>query len=262
MADEDFSAADLDPFRKKPTVAGVFVDFDGTLSEIVKVPSEATPVSGAPELLDALAAAYHKVAVLSGRPVEFLTPFFGDQVILSGLYGLEVVDHGQRVDHPMGGAWREVVDDVAAVSEARGPAGMRVESKGLSITLHYRGRPRLEPKVRAWAEQWAARSGLVCRPARMSFELHPPIPADKGTALLDLADGLDAVCYVGDDVGDLPAFDALDKIAADGVHTWKVGVHSDEESSEMIRRSDTAVEGPEGVVRLLQALRPGARRKR
>ena len=84
------------------------------------------------------------------------------------------------------------------------PAGMHVESKGLSITLHYRGRPRLEPRVRAFAEAQAARSGLECRPARMSYELHPPIPADKGSALAELSEGLAAVAFIGDDVGDLP----------------------------------------------------------
>ncbi len=257
MSAEPIVEADIELFRKDAGVAGIFVDFDGTLSEIVKDPSEAMPRAGAAELLDELATAYKKVAVLSGRPVDFLVPFFSELVELSGIYGLEVVEHGNRVDHPMGGAWREVIDDVAAVSRARGPAGMRVESKGLSITLHYRGRPRLEPKVRAWAEQWATRSGLLCRPARMSFELHPPIPADKGTALLDLADALEAVCYVGDDVGDLPAFDALDKLAADGVRTLKVAVHSDEESPEILQRADATVNGPAGVVKLLESLRPG-----
>lgn len=258
MTARQVSESQVEPFLKKPTVAGIFVDFDGTLSEIVRDPSEATPRAGAAELLDELASSYHKVAVLSGRPVDFLKGFFGGSaVVLSGLYGLEVVDHGMRVDHPLGGAWREVVDDVASVSKARGPAGMRVESKGLSITLHYRGRPRLEPKVRAWAEQWAARSGLVCRPARMSFELHPPIPVDKGTAVLDLADSLEAVCYIGDDLGDLPAFDALEKLSGDGVRTFKVAVRSDEESDEVIRRADATVDGPEGVIALLEKFHAG-----
>jgi len=254
---EPFAGADLDRFRSKPAGSGIFVDFDGTLSEIVNDPAAATPAPGAIELLDDLASEYQKVVVISGRPVEFLESFFGAGVTLSGLYGLEVIDGGERFDHPMGGAWREVVDDVAAVSSARGPAGMRVESKGLSITFHYRGRPRLEPKVRAWAEQWASRSGLVCRPARMSFELHPPIPADKGTALLDLADSLYGVCYLGDDLGDLPAFDALDKLSGDGVQVLRVAVRSDEECAELVDRADVAVDGPGGVIQLLEALRPG-----
>jgi trehalose 6-phosphate phosphatase len=250
------AASDLDAFRRQPTQAGLFTDFDGTVSDIVKEPSDATPVAGATDLLTELAASYGKVAVVSGRPVEFLVPFFGPGVVLCGLYGLEVIDHGTRTDHPMGGTWREVVDDVASVSRARGPAGMLVESKGLSLTLHYRGRPRLEPKVRAWAEQWASRSGLLCRPARMSYELHPPIPADKGTAILEQAKDLAAVCFIGDDEGDGPAFDALDKLKVEGVHTWRVAVHSDEESSDLVDRSDLAVDGPSGVVELLRALLP------
>jgi trehalose 6-phosphate phosphatase len=250
------TAADLDWFRRRPEHAGVFADFDGTLSDIVKSPSEATPVSGASALMIELAAIYAKVGVISGRPIAFLQPFFGSDVVISGLYGLEVLDHGRRIDHPLGGAWREVIDDVAAVSRARGPAGMLVEPKGLSLTLHYRGRPRLEPKVRAWAEQWAARSGLQCRTARMSYELHPPIPADKGTALLQQAEDLESVCFIGDDDGDLPAYDALDKLKVEGVHTWRVAVHSDEEPTDLIERADLIVDGPAGVVDLLRALRP------
>ena len=107
--------------------------------------------------------------------------------------------------------WREVIDDVATVSRATGPEDMQVESKGLSLTLHYRGHPELEGEVRSLAERQAARSGLSLRSARMSYELHPPIDADKGTALHDLAGGLEAVCFIGDDRGDLPAFDAIDR---------------------------------------------------
>jgi trehalose 6-phosphate phosphatase len=253
-ADGSPADADLDAFRQHAADAGLFVDFDGTLSEIVKEPGAAAPVAGAADLLTALAGSYATVGVISGREVDFLAPFFGPDVVLCGLYGLEVIDHGERVDHPLGGAWREVIDDVASVSRARGPAGMLVESKGLSLTLHYRGRPRLEPKVRAWAEQWAARSGLQCRAARMSYELHPPIPADKGTALLEHAAELTAVCFIGDDAGDVPAFVALDKLQADGVHTWRVAVRSDEETSDLVDRADLTVDGPAGVMRFLRSL--------
>ena len=82
---------DLGPFTAAPGAAGIFVDFDGTLSEIVKDPGDAVPVDGAPEVLAALAADYGRVAVLSGRPVGFIDGFFAKEVVLSGLYGLEVV---------------------------------------------------------------------------------------------------------------------------------------------------------------------------
>lgn len=250
----------LEPLVSKPSAAGIFMDFDGTLSEIVAEPSEAVPVEGAVEVLDDLARVYGRVGILSGRPVSFLEQFFPSSVLLAGLYGLETVYGGERNDHPLGGAWREVIDDVAAIARARGPAGMKVEPKGLSLTLHYRTRPRLEPKVRAFAEQQALRSGLECRPARMSYELHPPIPADKGTALLELAEGLQAVCFVGDDLGDLHAFDALDTLAKEGQYTLRVAVHSDEEAGALLDRADAVVDSPKAVLDLVKYLRDSARR--
>jgi trehalose 6-phosphate phosphatase len=249
-----------DPFGRflsHPGEAGLFTDFDGTLSAIVDDPDEARLIAGAAEVLDALAGPLACVGVVSGRPVEFLAPLVPRSVMLSGLYGLQKLDDGVRDDHPMGGAWREVTDDIAHLAAERGPAGMRVEDKDLSITLHYRGHPEIEAEVLAWAEKQAARSGLVVRPAKMSFELHPPIEADKGTALLDLVEGLTAVCFIGDDIGDEEAFDALEQLAATGVSTVKVAVAGPETPPVLIERADVVVDGPEGVLELLRQLAQG-----
>ena len=244
----------LAPFAERPALAAVVLDFDGTLSPIVDVAAEARPVDGAVELLDRLAGRLGLVAVMSGRPVDFLRLLLPPSVALSGLYGLEVIRDGVRSDLPGAGAWREVVADVARISVDRGPEGMVVEPKGLSLTLHYRTRPDVAPAVVAWAENQAARSGLVARPAKMSVELHPPIAVDKGTALEALTAGLAAVCYAGDDQGDLPAFDALDRLAAAGVHTLRVAVASPEAPPELVERADLLVDDPGGVVALLSRL--------
>ncbi|HEY7069578.1 MAG TPA: trehalose-phosphatase [Acidimicrobiales bacterium] len=244
----------LAPFVERPALAAVVLDFDGTLSPIVDVPAEARPVAGAVEVLDHLAGRLGLMAVMSGRPVDFLVPLLPPGVVLSGLYGLEVVRDGARTDLPGAGAWREVVADVARTSADRGPEGMVVESKGLSLTLHYRARPDVAAAVEAWAESQAVRSGLVARAAKMSVELHPPIAADKGTALESLTAGLSAVCYAGDDRGDLPAYDALDRLAAAGVHTLRVAVAGRETPPELVARADLLVDDPAGVVDLLRRL--------
>jgi trehalose 6-phosphate phosphatase len=244
----------VEPLVRDPNTCGIFADFDGTLSEIVNEPGEARPIDGVVEALNSLAGSVARVGVLSGRPVEFLERFFGPSLLLAGLYGLETKHGETRVDHPLGGAWREVIEDVAAVARARGPAGMKVEPKGLSLTLHYRGRPRLEPKVRGFAEQQASRSGLLCRPARMSYELHPPIEVDKGTALVELASDLRSVCFIGDDVGDLQAFDGLDKLAAEGLYVLRIAVRSPEVTDALLDRADLVVDGPSGVLELLDQL--------
>ena len=130
----------------------------------------------------------------------------------------------------------------------------RVEPKGLSLTLHYRGSPELEPAVHAFAQQEAERSGLSVRPARMSVELHPRIEADKGTALRDLAKGLAAVCFMGDDVGDLPAFRALEDLSDDGVTAVRIAVRSAEVPRAILDAADLVVDGPKGARDLLAQL--------
>jgi trehalose 6-phosphate phosphatase len=244
----------LSPFLASPRRAGLVVDFDGTLSPIVDEPAAARPAPGAVEALDALAGRLGLVAVMSGRPIAFLRPLLPASVTLSGLYGLEVVRDGVQSDHPDASPWREVVAGVARTSSEHGPAGMDVEPKGLSLTLHYRRHPGAEAAVREWAASQAARSGLEMREAKMSVELHPPLPADKGTALVALAGDLAAVCYVGDDRGDLPAYDALDRLAARGTHTLRAAVHSAEAPPELLARADLVLADPAAVVDLLRRL--------
>lgn len=251
--------ASLAPLLTDPGRAAVVSDFDGSLSPIVDDPAAARPAPGAAEVLRALADRYGLVAVLSGRPTDFLRSVVPPGIVLSGLYGLEVVRDGERTDHPGAGAWRETVADVARTSADRGPEGMDVEPKGLSLTLHYRRHPQAAAAVEDWARRQAARSGLVVRPARMSVELHPPIAADKGTALVSLATGFAAVCFIGDDRGDLPAFDALDALAGRGAHTVRVAVRSGESPPDLLDRADLIVEGPEAVVGLLGELAGFAR---
>jgi trehalose 6-phosphate phosphatase len=244
----------LDVLLADPARAGLFCDFDGTLSPIVQRPEDARPLAGAVEALVALSGVLGRVGLLSGRPVAFLETFFPSPLTISGLYGLEVRMDDARRDHPQAGAWREVVADVVATAEASAPGGMRVESKGLSLTLHYRGRPELAEPVQAWGAHQAIRSGLVLRPAKMSFELHPPIASDKGTALADLTEGLTAVAFIGDDLGDLAGFDALDGFAEQGMRTVKVAVRGAEQADALVERADVALDGPDDVLAVLADL--------
>ncbi len=263
--------------------AALFTDFDGTLSDIVADPADARPHGDAADLLGILAGRLAIVCVLSGRPIAFLEPFFPDPAIrLVGLYGLEQRIGGARIDLPGAGVWREVVADTLAAA-GTGPAGMRAEGKGLSLTLHYREHPEIEDAVATWAAGQARRTGLVARRARMSVELHPPIEVDKGSVLRAAVEAADqasdeaggaaieadvggdratgereptvrAVCFMGDDAGDLTAYDALDALAATGRHTVRVAAASPEAVPELLARADVTVDGPGAVVAILREL--------
>ena len=236
--------------------AGVFSDFDGTLSPIVDDPATARPLAGSADVLGRLADRLRMVAVVSGRPGAFLDEHLGGRgLTLRGLYGLEPVDADGTVqcvadaDH-----WRAVVDGVAARAEAELPPDVSVERKGLSTTVHFRLHPEREDEARQWAETAAADADLLVHPARMSFELRPSLPHDKGLVVAELAEGLTHVCFLGDDLGDLEAFDALDQLSNKGASTVRVAVASTESVPELLRRADLVVDGPEGALDLLRGL--------
>jgi trehalose 6-phosphate phosphatase len=242
------------PFLEQPATSVVCCDFDGTLSPIVEDPASARPVEGSEAVLAAMVERFADVVVVSGRPVDFLAGWLPADVSLVGLYGLEGRRHGMRWEHPNIGAWREVIDDLAALASVGGPPGMRVEPKGLSVTLHYRGAPEIAREVEALGRLLADRGGLAVRPARMSVELHPPVAADKGTVIERFAATASAAMFVGDDLGDLPAFDALDRLAATGAHVARVAVRSDEAPPALVERADLVVDGPPAVLDLFRRL--------
>lgn len=247
----------LAPFVTHPERAGIFCDFDGTLSAIVDDPDMARPVPGAVDVLARLAARYAVVAVVSGRPAGFLRDHLGSRgLVLSGLYGLEWVTDGQIEAVEGASDWRDIVADVATRAERPDGPGVRVERKGLSVALHYRLSRERERDAREWADAEARRTGLVVHPGRLCCELRPPIERDKGSAVRELAAGLEAVCFLGDDAGDLAAFDALDKLEREGRLALRVGVRSAEAPPELLARADVQVEGPAGVVELLERLIP------
>lgn len=247
-------ASRLDRLRTEPSRCVVLTDFDGTLAPIVDDPAAARPLAGTDTVLTALAARLADVVVISGRPLDFLTVHLPDTVSIVGLYGLEGRRHGERWRHPDAERWRDVVGEVAALAATGGPSGMRVEPKGLSLTLHYRDQPEAATAVARFARELGTRSGLEVRAARMSVELHPPVPTDKGTVVEQLAATAEVALFAGDDTGDIAAFDALDHLADRGVEGVRVAVRSDEAPADLLDRADLVVDGPAAVLDLFRSL--------
>jgi trehalose 6-phosphate phosphatase len=96
--------------------------------------------------------------------------------------------------------------------------------------------------------------GLLVEPGRMVLELRPP-GADKGAALRALVEeaGPSVVAFVGDDLGDLAAFAAVEELRSTGLPGLLVCSGSTE-VSDLAERADLVVDGPAGVVALLDAL--------
>jgi trehalose 6-phosphate phosphatase len=91
---------------------------------------------------------------------------------------------------------------------------------------------------------------------KMVLELVPADRPMKGGAVERLARerGLDAVLFAGDDVADIDAFEALDRLSDEGMLTLRVAVRGPETPEELVGRADLAVDGPGGLVELLRIL--------
>ena len=102
----------------------------------------------------------------------------------------------------------------------------------------------------------AARHALAVEPGRMVIELRPQ-GMDKGQALRTLIDQRkrppSAVMFCGDDLGDVAAFDAVRALRGEGVPGLTVFSGS-AEVTELAQPADLVVDGPDGVVALLNSL--------
>jgi trehalose 6-phosphate phosphatase len=248
----------LDAFGWAPDRAGLFLDFDGVLADIAPEPDAAVIRPGVDRLLVELSRRLGRVAVISGRPVAYLDAMVPAEVDIVGLYGLEWRREGTHHTLREAESYRAIVQGLVADATAAFGAAV-VEPKGLSLTVHYRNDESLAAPMGAWVAEQAERTGMEQRPAKRSFELHPPITRDKGTALVELAGDLETVAYFGDDLGDLPAFDGLDRLAAHGVSTLRVAVDSLEVPPILRSRADLVVEGPAGAEALLRRILAVAR---
>jgi trehalose 6-phosphate phosphatase len=237
------------PLVRDPAHSALCLDFDGTLSPIVEDPRAASPFPGVPELLSRLATRLALVAVISGRPVDFLERVLDSPpgVTLIGLYGLGQVG-------PDAQPWQSVI--AAAVTDARteAPEGVYVEPKGLTVTLHWRHALEAGPWVADFAVRQEESRGLRIYPGRLSLELRPPLDVDKGTVIRALVGGMRALAVFGDDLGDLPAFAVAAEMAAAGVAVVRVAAVDEESAPEVAAQADVEVDGPAGALALLEQL--------
>jgi trehalose 6-phosphate phosphatase len=247
----------LVPLAEAPRRSALCLDFDGTLSAIVDDPKAARPLAGVPDLLVRLAAHLGMVAVISGRPVSFLQSVLASPrgVRLVGLYGLEEIGaDGSLAVASDAAPWEAIITEVVAAARAEAPPGIYVEPKGLTVTLHWRNAPEAAGWVASFSAQQAGTRGLQVHAGRRELELRPPLAVDKGTVVRALATGFAAVAAFGDDIGDLPVFDALSDLASTGVAVARVAVVDDESPAIVADRADLLVEGAPGAVALLELL--------
>jgi trehalose 6-phosphate phosphatase len=247
----------LSSFVEDPAQSVVIVDFDGTLAPIVPEPPAAVPLPAAAEVLGRLVGRLGRVAVVSGRPLDFLRQRLPvDGLALFGQYGVERYDGAEVTTAPEASRWADAVQRAAADAATELP-GIFVERKGtVAFALHWRQRPDLADAASDLGRRLAADYGFRLEPGRQTLELRPPLDVDKGTVTEELAAGASTALFMGDDRGDLAAFEALTRLVDAGRlgTALRIAVRSSETPPELLRLADLAVDGPTGALDLLACL--------
>ena len=237
------------------------VDFDGTLAPIVDRPEDARPADGAVPALARLATRLAACAVVTGRAATDAVRLGGlDAVpglVVLGHYGLQRWADGE-LDSPAPAA--EIAEARALLEAvvAAAPDGVHLEDKEHSLVVHTR--PAVDPAAALSALTPAVhavgdRLGLETVPGRYVLEVRPP-GVDKGLAVRRLLAeaGAHVIVYLGDDLGDLPAYDAVDAVRAGGGGGLTVASLGADAPAQLADRADVVLDGPSAVVAFLADL--------
>lgn len=276
----------LQPLRSDPSHAAVLLDIDGTLAPIVRHAADAQVPEATRTLLIEIAKRYRLVGCVSGRRAATARQIVAiGTIAYVGNHGGELLRPGATVPEVDADleTWSARVRAFAsrALTPERERLRLRAEDKQAIAAFHWRGAPD-EPAAQAAAREIAGEAeaeGLVVHWGRKVLEVRPPLAFDKGLGVVALVEGgtasererggavsddggadepgeLHVALYVGDDTTDLDAFRGLRALAAAGKlrRAVCVAVRSEETPPELQAEADLAIDGTEGVRRLLEAL--------
>ncbi|MFO7974991.1 MAG: trehalose-phosphatase [Candidatus Hydrogenedentota bacterium] len=200
----------------------VFLDYDGTLTPIVKDPDQAFMLDDMRETVRQLAE-LTTLAIISGRDRAVVENFVQiDGLVYAGSHGFDIRGPDIRREHEGGVAALDPLDQAEhnLRERLRNVQGALVERKKFALAIHYRNVSESDTNtvVSAVEEEHKKHPELRRRGGKKVVELLPDVEWNKGKALLWLFDilGLErsSACplYIGDDITDEDAFAVLEDI--------------------------------------------------
>ena len=198
--------------------AGLLLDLDGTISEIVHEPAQATISQGVKAALKELRLRLALVAIITGRSAQQARDIVGvDQLVYVGNHGLERLEKGTLTvaeeAKPFARSLRKLMERL----RARDLSGVEFEDKGASFAIHYRNASNpgeaARSMLKAITELSEGQVKLLM--GKSVINVLPPVSLTKGSAVVSLVrdSGLSAAILIGDDVTDIDSFQAVRRLS-------------------------------------------------
>ncbi len=203
-------------------IPALFLDYDGTLTPIVKQPEDAILSEEMRDTLKQCASKF-TVAIISGRDLDDVKNMVKlDNLIYAGSHGFRISGpNGLYMEHEKAGILVPELDHIEKELQRvfnEKIKGVKVERKRYAIAIHYRNVadddiPLIKRRVnRMIADHPQFKKGE----GKKIFEIKPDVQWHKGKAVnwileeLDLSDTQKIIpVYIGDDVTDEDAFKSI-----------------------------------------------------
>ncbi len=241
-------------------------DLDGTLAPIVPRPEDAAVPPATLAAMRRLVGTV-KLTVVTGRDLataQALVPVPGVEFMAS---------HGHETSFPAIFRPPSVVLNERLAEQSRNleslarnlesrfaGRGLLVERKARSVAFHYRADASLAVPLEEVLE--VVPPGLTVLRGRFVFEVLPA-GAGKGWAIDTLVERHHprSIISLGDDITDVPMFEAVGMLADEGVSTLVIAIASDETPEEVAAAGDVVVDQTDvmGIFELLADEREGRR---
>jgi trehalose 6-phosphate phosphatase len=203
--------------------ASLFIDFDGTLVDLVARPDLVVVDEVLRDLLSSLAKLLQgRLAIVTGRSIEQMDAFLGDlarTITVAGSHGVEWRTADGKLHTPT-----ELPDIEPALEALRQFAASRsgtiVEHKRYGIALHYRLAPHVEEEARAVVQRLANEFGFGTQMGKMMAEMKI-VGGDKGQAVATLraepSMAASTPWFIGDDITDEAGFAMAKDLGGGGI---------------------------------------------
>ncbi|MFH1645323.1 MAG: trehalose-phosphatase [Candidatus Omnitrophota bacterium] len=202
----------------------LFLDYDGTLTPIVKSPKDACLDKATKKLLSALSKFNkYKIAVISGRMLKDIKSRVGIKgIYYAGNHGLEI-DIGKsslgdivspEISQSIKIIKKELLKNLESIK------GFLIEDKGIVLALHYRNVADKDVQIlknifKDVVNPYVLDGVLKLGEGKKVLEIRPDLDWDKGKCCfyilkqLNLCSNKVLIIYIGDDLTDEDAFRVL-----------------------------------------------------